>query len=55
MTIGLNLFRSPRWERLDRMLIQPFVGPADSYPINLRAEDREGERDASDDAEKRDR
>lgn len=55
MTIGLNLFRSPRWERLDRMLIQPFVGPADSYPINLRAEDREAERDASDDAEKRDR
>jgi sterol desaturase/sphingolipid hydroxylase (fatty acid hydroxylase superfamily) len=36
MTIGINLFREPVWERLDRMLIQPFVGPADSYPINVR-------------------
>ncbi|WP_019624052.1 sterol desaturase family protein [Thioalkalivibrio thiocyanoxidans] len=38
MTIGLNQFRDPAWERLDRMLIQPFVGPADSYPINRRPE-----------------
>ncbi|SEK68280.1 sterol desaturase family protein [Nitrosovibrio tenuis] len=36
MTIGINLFREPAWERLDRMLIQPFVGPANSYPINSR-------------------
>lgn len=36
MTIGINLFREPVWERLDRMLIQPFNGPADSYPINVR-------------------
>ena len=38
MTIGINLFREPAWERLDKMLIQPFVGPADSYPINRRPE-----------------
>jgi sterol desaturase/sphingolipid hydroxylase (fatty acid hydroxylase superfamily) len=36
MTIGINQFREPAWERLDRMLIQPFVGPANSYPINMR-------------------
>lgn len=36
MTIGINLFRDPVWERLDRLLIQPFIGPADSYPINER-------------------
>jgi sterol desaturase/sphingolipid hydroxylase (fatty acid hydroxylase superfamily) len=36
MTIGINLFRDPLWERLDRMLIQPFIGPANSYPINTR-------------------
>jgi sterol desaturase/sphingolipid hydroxylase (fatty acid hydroxylase superfamily) len=34
MTIGIDLFREPAWERLDRMLIQPFVGPAHTYPIN---------------------
>ncbi len=36
MTIGLNQFREPSWERFDRLLIQPFVGPVHSYPINLR-------------------
>ncbi len=36
MTIGINQFREAAWERLDRMLIQPFVGPANSYPINAR-------------------
>jgi len=36
MTIGINLFREPMWERLDRMLIQPFIGPTHSYPINAR-------------------
>ena len=39
-TIGINLFREPAWERLDRMLIQPFIGPARSYPINAREVDR---------------
>lgn len=38
MTIGLNQFRDPSWERLDKMLIQPFIGPADSYPLNRRPE-----------------
>jgi sterol desaturase/sphingolipid hydroxylase (fatty acid hydroxylase superfamily) len=38
MTIGINLFRDPSWERLDKMLVQPFIGPADSYPINRRPE-----------------
>jgi sterol desaturase/sphingolipid hydroxylase (fatty acid hydroxylase superfamily) len=38
MTIGLNLFRNPRWERLDHMLVQPFLGPTDSYPIHQRTE-----------------
>lgn len=36
MTIGINQFRQPNWERLDRMLIQPFMGPTNSYPINTR-------------------
>ncbi|MBA4141884.1 MAG: sterol desaturase family protein [Nitrosospira sp.] len=36
MTIGINLFRDAAWERLDRMLIQPFIGLSDSYPINAR-------------------
>jgi hypothetical protein len=36
MTIGINRFREPVWERLDRMLIQPFIGPTNSYPINSR-------------------
>ncbi len=39
MTIGLNQFRDPAWERFDRMLIQPFVGPTHSYPINRRSDD----------------
>lgn len=38
MTIGINQFRDPKWERLDKMLIQPFVGPTDSYPLNRRSE-----------------
>lgn len=33
MTIGLRDFRELRWERLDRMLIQPFFGPAHSAPV----------------------
>ncbi|UJS26605.1 sterol desaturase family protein [Thiothrix winogradskyi] len=38
MTIGINQFRDPKWERLDKMLIQPFVGPTNSYPLNQRGE-----------------
>ena len=36
MVIGIDLFCEPAWERLDRMLVHPFIGPADSYPINAR-------------------
>jgi sterol desaturase/sphingolipid hydroxylase (fatty acid hydroxylase superfamily) len=34
MTIGIEQFRTRRDLRLDRMLIQPLVGPASGYPIN---------------------
>ena len=37
MTIGLDVFRDPRQLRLDRMLVQPFVGSAGAYPINRRS------------------
>ncbi len=36
MTIGLDIFREPSQLRLDRMLVQPFIGPAGAYPINSR-------------------
>lgn len=36
MTIGLDSFRDPGQLRLDRMLVQPFVGPTGVYPINRR-------------------
>ncbi|WP_043526618.1 sterol desaturase family protein [Litchfieldella xinjiangensis] len=36
MTLGLNLFRDPAASRLDRLLIQPMIGPTHSYPINQR-------------------
>jgi len=36
MTIGLDSFRDPGELRLDRMLVQPFVGPVGAYPINRR-------------------
>lgn len=36
MTIGLNRFRDAGALRLDRMLLQPLQGPADTYPINRR-------------------
>jgi Sterol desaturase len=44
MTIGINQFRDTRELRLDRMLWQPFRGPADSYPINARR-DRDDDED----------
>ena len=37
MTIGLNVFRDPRQLRLERMLVQPLIGPVGSYPINRRS------------------
>jgi sterol desaturase/sphingolipid hydroxylase (fatty acid hydroxylase superfamily) len=36
MTIGLDSFRDPAQLRLDRMLLQPFVGAVGAYPINRR-------------------
>lgn len=42
MTIGINQFREPAWERLDRMLIQPFIGSTNSYPINASKEESDG-------------
>jgi len=38
MTIGINLFREGKANRIDRLLIQPFQGPSHSYPINQRRE-----------------
>lgn len=38
MTIGINLFRDRADLRLDRLLIQPFLGPTHSYPIGARSE-----------------
>lgn len=36
MTIGIEQFRDPKFLRLDRMLVQPFVGDPGNYPINRR-------------------
>jgi sterol desaturase/sphingolipid hydroxylase (fatty acid hydroxylase superfamily) len=36
MMIGLAEFRDPAQLRLDRMLVQPFIGSAGAYPINTR-------------------
>ena len=36
MTIGIEQFRDGRELWLDRMLLQPFRGPADAYPITWR-------------------
>jgi sterol desaturase/sphingolipid hydroxylase (fatty acid hydroxylase superfamily) len=36
VTIGIDIFRDPAELRLDRMLMQPFVGAAGRYPINRR-------------------
>jgi sterol desaturase/sphingolipid hydroxylase (fatty acid hydroxylase superfamily) len=40
MTIGIEQFRTPGDLRLDRMLIQPWRGPASGYPINRRMDGR---------------
>jgi sterol desaturase/sphingolipid hydroxylase (fatty acid hydroxylase superfamily) len=34
MTIGIEQFRTPRDLWFDRLLVQPFRGPASGYPIN---------------------
>ncbi len=39
MTIGIEQFRDAGDLRLDRMLVQPFVGGVGEYPINRRGED----------------
>jgi sterol desaturase/sphingolipid hydroxylase (fatty acid hydroxylase superfamily) len=40
MTIGIDQFRSPGDQRLDRMLIQPFIGQTGAYPLGQREETR---------------
>jgi sterol desaturase/sphingolipid hydroxylase (fatty acid hydroxylase superfamily) len=40
MTIGIEQFRTPRDQWLDRMLVQPVKGPASGYPINRKANDK---------------
>jgi sterol desaturase/sphingolipid hydroxylase (fatty acid hydroxylase superfamily) len=39
MTIGIEQFRTPRDQWLDRMLVQPVKGPASGYPINRDTSD----------------
>jgi sterol desaturase/sphingolipid hydroxylase (fatty acid hydroxylase superfamily) len=40
MTIGIEQFRTPRDQWLDRMLVQPIKGPVSGYPINREANDK---------------
>jgi sterol desaturase/sphingolipid hydroxylase (fatty acid hydroxylase superfamily) len=40
MTIGIEQFRTPRDQWLDRMLVQPIIGPASGYPINRDTNDK---------------
>jgi sterol desaturase/sphingolipid hydroxylase (fatty acid hydroxylase superfamily) len=40
MTIGIEQFRTPRDQWLDRMLVQPVKGPASGYPINRETNDK---------------
>jgi hypothetical protein len=40
MTIGIEEVRTPRDLWLDRMLIQPLLGPAGAYPISRREQKR---------------
>jgi hypothetical protein len=44
MTIGIEQFRTRGDLRLDRMLLQPFRGPAARYPINQRVRKRDQNR-----------
>ena len=43
MTVGLDMFRTAKDERLDQMLIQPFRGPAGEYTINRRDWPKKGQ------------
>ena len=36
MTIGIEQFREQKDLRLDRMLVQPWIGGVGEYPINRR-------------------
>ncbi|WP_235017122.1 sterol desaturase family protein [Tistlia consotensis] len=47
MTLGIEQFRTPRDLWLDRLLTQPFRGPASGYPINRREENADDLRRAS--------
>lgn len=40
MTIGIEQFREPRELGLDRMLLQPFRGNADGYPLGRQRDER---------------
>ena len=44
MTIGIEQFRTRRDLWIDRLLLQPFRGPASGYPINREADERDGDR-----------
>jgi sterol desaturase/sphingolipid hydroxylase (fatty acid hydroxylase superfamily) len=43
MTIGIEQFRESRDQRLDRMLIQPFLGGAGEYAINRERDGSHGD------------
>ncbi len=43
MTIGIKQFREGRDQRLDRMLIQPFLGGAGDYAINRERDSNHGD------------
>lgn len=43
MTIGIEQFRSAREQWLDKMLVQPVMGPASGYPINRTSEQSKSE------------
>ncbi|MGM0632618.1 MAG: sterol desaturase family protein [Pseudomonadota bacterium] len=47
MTIGLKQFREPSWERVDRMLVQPFLSDTPQYPLPERGEPADDERDVA--------
>lgn len=40
MKIGIEQFRTPRDQWLDRMLVQPIKGPASGYPINRKTKEK---------------
>jgi hypothetical protein len=37
MTIGIEVFRDPADQRIDHLLVQPFIGETGAYPINRSA------------------